>query len=97
MIRKLLLIAAIFTLGNVGASQLPDEFYVTERWLSWTTTFDIETKAEKLGTVHRKFFVLTPEYHLHNIEDQLTTKKVENHPILANLQLTCLDFDHPVR
>jgi len=74
MIRKLLFIAAIFTLGNISASQLPDEFYVTERWLSWTTTFDIETKAEKLGTVHRKFFSLTPEYHLHNMEDQLISK-----------------------
>jgi hypothetical protein len=32
-----------------------------------------------------------------HIEDQLSTKKVEDHPILANLLLTYLDFDHPVR
>ena len=33
---------------------------MTQRWLSWTTTFDIETDQMKLGTVHRKFFSLSP-------------------------------------
>lgn len=49
----------------------PDEFYVKERFFSLTTTFDIETKTEKLGTVYRKFLSLMPEYHLESPQEQL--------------------------
>ena len=42
----------------------PTELTVTERWLSFCLTFDIRTDQEYLGTVHRKFFSWTPEYHL---------------------------------
>ena len=31
-----------------------------QHWLSFTTTFDIETDQLKLGTVHRKFLTLSP-------------------------------------
>lgn len=60
--------ANIFALSPV---QLPNQFTVTERWLSWTSTFDIESQQYKLGTVHRKFFSWTLEYDFYDIYDQL--------------------------
>ncbi|MBA3722248.1 MAG: hypothetical protein H0W88_07595 [Parachlamydiaceae bacterium] len=57
-----------------AATAFPDEFYVRERWVSATTSFDIESKYEKLGTVHRKFFSLMPEYHLKNADQEMVAK-----------------------
>ena len=44
--------------------EVPNEFSVTEHWISLTTSFDIETKTHKLGTLYRKFFsfLLTYEF-----------------------------------
>lgn len=43
---------------------IPDEFDITERWVSLTSTYDIETKTQKMGTLYRKFFsfLLTYEF-----------------------------------
>lgn len=51
-----------FALSNVD---VPDEFFVTEHWVSLTTSFDIETRTRKLGTLYRKFlsFLLTYEFY----------------------------------
>ena len=45
-------------------NEVPNEFYITEHWVSLTTSFDIETKTHKLGTLYRKFFsfLLTYEF-----------------------------------
>ncbi len=65
------LIATLFSLlifinSNTAYSNndIPDEFQVTEHWISLTTSFDIETKTRKLGTLYRKFFsfLLTYEF-----------------------------------
>jgi len=50
---------------------LPDEFTVTERWISLTTTFDIKSKTEVLGTVHRKIFSLVHQYQLLDMQENL--------------------------
>jgi len=44
--------------------EVPNEFSITEHWISLTTSFDIETKTHKLGTLYRKFFsfLLTYEF-----------------------------------
>ena len=34
--------------------EIPDEFYVSQHWVSYTTGFDIETKTQKLGTLYRR-------------------------------------------
>lgn len=54
--------------------RVPDEFTVTQRWFSWTTDFDIETKNFKLGYVHRKFFSLALEYDFYDMDDSLLAK-----------------------
>ncbi|CEG58975.1 LURP-one-related/scramblase family protein [Legionella fallonii] len=45
-------------------NEVPNEFYITEHWISLTTSFDIETKTHKIGTLYRKFFsfLLTYEF-----------------------------------
>ncbi|NGX53312.1 MAG: hypothetical protein K1000chlam4_00021 [Chlamydiae bacterium] len=48
---------------------LPDEFYVRQRWLSWTLTMDIESKDMKFGTVHRKFWSLRREYEFYDTDE----------------------------
>ena len=43
---------------------MPDEFDITQRWVSFTSTYDIETETQKMGTLYRKFFsfLLTYEF-----------------------------------
>ncbi len=50
-----------FALKN---TEIPDELYITEHWISLTTGYDIGTKTQKLGTLYRKFFsfLLTYEF-----------------------------------
>lgn len=80
MLKKLFtscLAVCALTTGIVQAilpERVPNEFTVKERWLSWTTDFDIETKQFKLGYVHRKLFSLAIEYDLHEMDDSLLAK-----------------------
>ena len=59
---------SIFLFINTSAvyakDEVPNEFNITEHWISVTTSFDIETKTQKLGTLYRKFFsfLLTYEF-----------------------------------
>lgn len=50
---------------------LPEEFTVTERWFSWTSTFDIETKMQKLGILKRRFFSLVTQYDFYDVYENL--------------------------
>ena len=65
------IIATLFSLflfinvnSTYAADEVPAEFDITEHWISLTTSFDIETKTHKLGTLYRKFFsfLLTYEF-----------------------------------
>jgi hypothetical protein len=49
----------------VANTQIPDEMYIKEHWISLTTSYDIETKTQKLGTLYRKLlsFLLTYEFY----------------------------------
>ena len=59
LLSLLLCVNSCFALSNYD---IPDEFNITERWISLTTAFDIETPTQKLGTLYRKFFSLLPTY-----------------------------------
>ncbi|MCW8408487.1 hypothetical protein OQJ13_05820 [Legionella sp. PATHC035] len=48
-----------FALSN---TEIPDEMYIKEHWISLTTSYDIETKTRKLGTLYRKFLSLLLTY-----------------------------------
>ncbi len=74
IIQTLVICPLLLASSFLSADQLPNEFTVTERWLSWTTTFDIETTEGMLGTVHRSPYSLVPEYHLMDNQENLMAK-----------------------
>lgn len=55
-------------------AQMPDQFTVTEHFLSWTSTFDIESSHFKLGKVHRKLLSLKLEYDFYDNDEMLQAK-----------------------
>jgi uncharacterized protein YxjI len=66
------IILFLICIGKVQAAfDLPDEFYVTQHWLSLTSGFDIETNTLKLGTVHRRFFSWTTQYDFYDTNGEL--------------------------
>lgn len=50
---------------------IPDHFFVKQRWLSWTSSFDIESESCKLGTVHRHFLSSTLHYDFYDKNERL--------------------------
>lgn len=63
-----LILASFISLNSYIAYanvDIADEMYITEHWISITTSYDIETKERKLGTLYRKFlsFLLTYEFY----------------------------------
>ena len=58
------------------AIELSEKMYVKEKFLSWTTSFKIETDESRVGIVYRKFFTLTKEYHLEDLEQNLVSKAI---------------------
>lgn len=76
MLKNIILTMVLFSLfsGSLFAQlpdPLPEQFTVRQRWFSWTSDFDIETKEYKLGYVHRKIFSWTTEYEFRDIYNQL--------------------------
>ncbi len=73
IMRKLLAVALVlfssfsanFAFAESVPNRVPDEFFVKEHWLSMTTSYDIETRTQKLGTLYRKFFsfLLTYDFY----------------------------------
>lgn len=51
--------------------QIPEEFFVKERWLSWSSSFDVETAIQKLGVVHRRIFSLMYQYDFYDASEKL--------------------------
>lgn len=57
-------------------NEVPNEFYITEHWISLTTSFDIETKTHKLGTLYRKFFSFLLTYEFFDpFDNQIATAR----------------------
>ena len=56
---------------NIYANDnLDDEIYITQHWLSLTTSYEIETKTKKLGTLYRKFFSFLLTYEFYDTFDK---------------------------
>lgn len=55
-------------------NHIPCKFFVKQHWLSFTNTFDIESKDRKFGTIHRKLFSLMPQYLFYDLDDQVQAK-----------------------
>lgn len=55
-----------------ASTEMPDELFVTEHWISLTKSYDVGTNQYKLGTVYRRFFSLTTTYDFYNPRDEHT-------------------------
>jgi uncharacterized protein YxjI len=85
LISLLLCINNCFALTN---NEIPDEFTITERWISATNTFDIATKTEKLGTLYRKFFSLLLTYEfLDSNNNKLATARARFFSLTAHFDI----------
>ena len=51
------------------AQDIPDEFQINQHWISLTTSFDIESKTQKMGTLYRKFLSLFLTYEFYDSAD----------------------------
>ena len=63
------MLASFISLNSSNAlanSDIADEMYISEHWISLTTSYDIETKTRKLGTLYRKFFSLLLTYEFYD-------------------------------
>lgn len=63
----------LFCSASFAASKVdvPNTFYINEHWVSLTTSFDIETKTQRLGTLYRKFFSLLLAYEFYDPQGYL--------------------------
>jgi uncharacterized protein YxjI len=57
----------------LSVDELPNEMYLTQHWISHTTSFDIETKTQKIGTLYRRFFSIPLHYDFYDYHDNLLT------------------------
>lgn len=64
----LFLFFASIAFGNT--TRLPEEFTVVERFLSLTTTFDINSEYEKLGLARKRIFSLTSAFDLEDANEK---------------------------
>lgn len=70
------------------SNDIPDEFYITQHWISHTTSFDIETKTQKLGTLYRRFFSLLLKYDFYNnFDEKLATAKSKFFSLTAHFDV----------
>lgn len=82
----------MFTLinsNNVYARiDVPDQFNVTEHWVSMTTSFDIETRTRKLGTLYRRFFSLLLTYDFYDpYDNQIATARAKFFSLTAHFDI----------
>lgn len=73
-IKKFIFIIIALTCFPLFSFSVPSEFYVTQNWISLTSTFDISTKETKLGIVDRKFWSLRAEYCFYDNENKLQAR-----------------------
>lgn len=88
LVSFLLCVNASFALST---DDIPDEFQIVEHWLSLTTSFDIQTKTQKLGTLYRKFFSLMLTYEFFDpFDNKLATARAKFFSLTAHFDV----YDH---
>lgn len=81
----LLYVNSSFALSN---NDIPDEFNITQHWISLTSAYDIGTKTEKLGTLYQKFFSLLLTYEFFDPSDnKLATARAKFFSLTAHFDV----------
>lgn len=62
----------ILLMSGMARAELPldDKIYIKQHWLSMTTSYDIATKTQKLGTLYRRFLSLLLKYDFYDPFDK---------------------------
>lgn len=66
-------IIGLFCLGlfqSANAFELEDKMYLSEHYLSYTSSFDVSTDDKKLGTLYRRVLSLNTVYDFYDIKNQ---------------------------
>jgi hypothetical protein len=74
MKKKPLIFLLFFLFNHAFAASfvdVPDEFYVTQHWISNTSSFDVETKDKKMGALYRRWFSILLSYDFYDSADDL--------------------------
>jgi len=53
--------------------ELSNEMYLNQHWISHTTSFDVETKTQKIGSLHRRFLSIPLKYDFYDHSNHLLT------------------------
>lgn len=73
---------------NLSSMELPDEFFIKQRFFNIPTTFDIKTDTEKLFIIESEIFSLLPQYYLKDTSQNLiATSRMHFFPFLARFDL----------
>lgn len=71
IVMRLLALFFAFNVSLVCAStDIPDEFFVREHWISLTKSYDIETARYKMGTLYRRLFSFLLTYDFYDPWDR---------------------------
>jgi uncharacterized protein YxjI len=65
------LLLSSFSVLKAQIAEMPQQFMVKQHWISLTSSFDVESKDRRFGTIHRKFLSLTPIYQFYDFNDNL--------------------------
>lgn len=63
---KFFILLAFCVTASAEVSRLPEEFYVTERYLSLASTFDVASDVEWMGAASKRIVAWTPTFDLAN-------------------------------
>lgn len=55
------------------ALELEEDMYLTQHWVSYTSSFDISTKDKKLGTLYKRVLSPTASYDFYDNDNNLVT------------------------
>ncbi len=64
------MLSCLATAEQAKLDELPDQLFLSQHWISYTTSFDIESKSHKLGTLYRRVLAVPLTYDLYNYHDQ---------------------------
>jgi len=72
----------------LSVDELPNDMLLTQHWISYTTSFDIETKTRKIGSLYRRLFSIPLKYDFYDDKNNLlTTARLRFFSITAHLDV----------
>lgn len=92
MKKLILTLLSVIYLSTISIAQADpakhETMYIKQHWLSMTTSFDIETKTQKLGTLYRRFMSLLLRYDFYDpFNNKIATAKSKFFSVNAHFDI----------